>query len=89
VNVYVDGQPLVSGKQVTGFTNNEEEIMKFTSVVPFLLETRLRERGGNFICSEPWKECVAVSDRLITGQNPASAGPLAKKVIELLRTQGR
>jgi Putative intracellular protease/amidase len=41
-----DGEYLVKGKRVTGFTNAEEEAAGLTEVVPFLLEDRLKERGG-------------------------------------------
>lgn len=80
-----DGQPLVSGKRVTGFTNSEESAVGLTEVVPFLLEDRLRERGGEFSRSEQdFGAHVVVDDRLVTGQNPASSAPAARELLNLL-----
>lgn len=86
VNMYVDGRPILEGKEVTGFSNEEETQMKFTNVVPFLLEDRLKARGGVFKkAAEPWGECVCASERLVTGQNPASAGPVLERMIQCIR----
>ena len=80
-----DGKFLVDGKEVTSFTNKEEELVNLQEVVPFPLETRLKERNAIFSCApEPWKEHVVVSDRLVTGQNPASATATAKAIVALL-----
>lgn len=68
-----DGKYLIEGKKVNGFTNEEEELVKLTNVVPFLLEDKMKERGGIFEKSEPWKTHVTTDQRLITGQNPQSA----------------
>lgn len=79
-----DGSYLVSGKKVNGFSNEEEELVKLTKVVPFLLEDQLKARGAVYEKSEPWKEHVAIDGRLITGQNPQSAkgvGEAIKKVL--------
>lgn len=76
-----NGQYLVAGKKVNGFTNEEEEIVKLTKVVPFLLEDKLKERGGIYEKSAPWQVHVTQDGRLITGQNPQSA----KGVGEALR----
>jgi len=68
------GEPLVKGKEVTGFTNDEEEQFNYTKYMPFLLETELdKKSGGKFVKAEPWAEKVVVEGNLITGQNPASA----------------
>ena len=80
-----DGQPLVSGKRVTGFTNSEESAVGLTEVVPFLLEDRLRERGGEFSRSEQdFGAHVVVDGTLVTGQNPASSAPAARELLNLL-----
>lgn len=80
-----DGQPLVSGKRVTGFTNSEESTVGLTEVVPFLLEDRLREQGGEFTRSEQdFGAHVVVDDKLVTGQNPASSAPAARELLALL-----
>jgi putative intracellular protease/amidase len=85
VNVRLpDGRYLVAGKQVSAFTNEEEEAMKLTRAMPFLLESRLRERGGRFLHAPNFKPQVAVDARLVTGQNPASASAVAREVVRLL-----
>lgn len=80
-----DGEYLVKGKRVTGFTNTEEEAMGLTKVVPFLLEDRLKERGGIFSKTDNWIPYVQVDGNLVTGQNPASSGPGAEALLKLLR----
>jgi len=52
--------------------------------VPFALESALRQRGASFVASPNFEERVAVADRLVTGQNPASATGTAEAVIVLL-----
>jgi putative intracellular protease/amidase len=81
-----DGGYLVKGRRVTGFTNAEEEAVGLTSVVPFLLEDRLKERGGVFSKAANWGPYVQVDGRLATGQNPASSGPAAEELLKLLRS---
>lgn len=78
-----DGSYLVAGKNVTGFANSEEDAVGLTDVVPFLLEDRLRERGGNYRKGENFAPYVLVDGTLITGQNPASSAPAAKELIGL------
>ncbi len=86
VNVRLsDGAYLVAGKQVNGFTNEEERAVTLDRVVPFLLEDRLVERGGRFVGAPKWQKQVVVSDRLVTGQNPASAAGVAEAMVTLLR----
>lgn len=79
-----DGDFLVKGKRVTGFTNAEEEAVGLTSVVPFLLEDRLKERGALFSHGENWTPYVQVDGKLVTGQNPASSAPAAEALLKLL-----
>ena len=79
-----DGTPLVAGKAVTGFTNDEEEAVGLTSVVPFLLEDVLKQLGAQFSKAEPFKPHVVREGLLITGQNPASSEPAAKALLEAL-----
>lgn len=78
------GDYLVAGKRVTGFSNAEEEAAELTSVVPFLLETMLVERGGRYECAGLWQERVVTDERLVTGQNPASAAEVGRAVARLL-----
>ena len=81
-----DGEYLVKGKHVTGFTNAEEEAVGLTAVVPFLLEDRLKERGGIYSKAANWAPYVQVDGELMTGQNPASSGPAAEELLKLLRS---
>lgn len=82
-----DGTYLVAGKRVTSFTDAEERAKKLETVVPFLLESELRARGALFEHADLWQPHVASDSRLITGQNPASATPLAEEVVRVLALQ--
>jgi putative intracellular protease/amidase len=75
------GEPIVKGKHVTGFANSEEEAMKLTKVVPFLVEDELKRLGGLFEKSADWESHVVVDGRLVTGQNPASSGDGAQALL--------
>lgn len=79
-----DGSYLVAGKKVNAFTNEEEEIVGLTQVVPFLLEERLKERGAEFEKTEPWQVHVVSDQRLVTGQNPQSAKAVGLAIKALL-----
>jgi len=79
------GGYFVSGKRVSGFTNTEEQAVGLTDVVPFLVESRLVQRGGQFRRGDDWASHVEVDGLLITGQNPASSGPAAEAMITMLR----
>lgn len=79
-----DGQPLVSGRKVTGFTNSEEEAVGLTKVVPFLVEDMLQERGGLYEKGSDWGVHVVTDGKLVTGQNPASSEEAAKALLKLL-----
>jgi len=70
--VKFQGQPLVKGKRVTGFTNGEEEAVHLTKVVPFLVEDELKRLGGFYEKVANWVPFVVTDGRLVTGQNPAS-----------------
>jgi putative intracellular protease/amidase len=80
-----NGEPLVKGKKVTGFTNTEEEAVQLTNVVPFLVEDMLKENGGIYSKKGDWEEYAIVDGNLITGQNPASSGLVAEKLYEMLK----
>jgi putative intracellular protease/amidase len=79
-----DGMFWIAGRRVNGFTNAEEQAAGMTSVVPFLLEDRLRAAGGRFESSGVFSRHVAVDGALVTGQNPASADAVAEKIVELI-----
>jgi putative intracellular protease/amidase len=85
VNVRLaNGEFLVKDKTVAAFTNSEEETVELTTVVPFLLETKLIERGANHVPAPDFAENVQVSGRLVTGQNPASSTGVALGMVKLL-----
>ena len=76
---------LVKGKNVTGFTNMEEEEVKLAEVVPFLLEDELKRKGGIYSNKDNWASYVVKDGMLITGQNPASSEAAAKELLKLLK----
>ncbi|NAT17208.1 type 1 glutamine amidotransferase domain-containing protein [Pseudomonas syringae pv. actinidifoliorum] len=79
-----NGEPLVKGRRVTGFTNSEEEAVGLTDVVPFLVEDALKELGGDYSKGDDWSVYVLTDGKLVTGQNPASSAQAAKDVLTLL-----
>lgn len=80
-----DGEPLIKGRRVTGFTNEEERAVELDDAMPFLLETRLKALGGTFRGAAAFSEHVVVDGRLVTGQNPASSEAAARELLALLR----
>jgi putative intracellular protease/amidase len=80
-----DGQPLVKGKQVTGFTNSEEEAVQLTTVVPFLVEDELKAKGGIFSKGPDWASYVRTDGLLLTGQNPASSQATAEALLAKMK----
>lgn len=85
VNVTLsDGTPLVAGKHLVSFTNTEETINGTASVVPFMLETVLLEKGCTFEQQKPWSDFTVEDQRLITGQNPMSALTLGYRIAAAL-----
>lgn len=80
-----DGNPLVKGKKVTGFTNTEEAAVQLTDVVPFLVEDMLNDNGGIYSKKGDWEAYVVQDGNLITGQNPASSELVANKLLEHLK----
>lgn len=79
-----DGAPLVKGKEVTGFSNTEEEAVQLTNVVPFLLEDELKQLGGIYSKGKDWHSYALKDGLLITGQNPASSAAVAQILMETL-----
>jgi len=80
-----DGQPLVKGKKVTGFTNSEEEAVQLTHVVPFLVEDELKAKGGIYSKGPDWASYVLTDGLLLTGQNPASSQAAAEALLARLK----
>ncbi|CAM1340513.1 type 1 glutamine amidotransferase domain-containing protein [Tenacibaculum aestuarii] len=80
----VNGNPLVRDKKVTGFSNTEEDAVQLTSIVPFLVEDELKNKGGIYSKAGDWQEYVIEDGNLITGQNPASSELVAEKLLAKL-----
>jgi putative intracellular protease/amidase len=80
-----DGKPLVEGREVTGFTDGEEEAVGLTKVVPFLVEDEMLKLGAIFSKKANWAVHVVTDGLLITGQNPASSGPAARALLAMLK----
>jgi putative intracellular protease/amidase len=79
-----EGQPLVKGRRVTGFTNSEEDAAQLKDVVPFLVQDMLVENGGLYSSGADWQPHVVTDGKLITGQNPASSEAAAQAVLQQL-----
>ena len=77
-----DERYLVEGKRINSFTNEEEKEAEKEEIVPFLLESRLRERGALFESGGKWENKVVVDGRIITGQNPQSASALGEAIVK-------
>ncbi|WP_293872319.1 type 1 glutamine amidotransferase domain-containing protein [Flavobacterium sp.] len=80
-----EGNNLVKGKKVTGFSNTEEIAVKLDKIVPFLLEDELKMKGGIYSKKGDWESYVVVDGLLITGQNPASSGAVTKALLAILQ----
>jgi len=81
----INGEPLVKGKNLTGFSNTEEEAVKLTDVVPFLLEDELTKHGAHYSKGDDWESYVIEDGLLITGQNPGSSEAAAKLLLKMLK----
>jgi putative intracellular protease/amidase len=82
--VMYQGEPLVKGKRVTGFTNGEEAAVGLTEVVPFLVEDELKRIGGLYEKTADWASFAVVDSGVVTGQNPASSTAAAKALMQVL-----
>lgn len=80
-----DKKYLVDGKQVTGFSNEEEKLAELDQYVPYLTETELKKRGADYQSAEAFNPNAVQDGRLITGQNPASGGSVAELVLKQLK----
>ncbi len=81
------GEALVKGRKVTGFSNTEELAAGLAEVVPFSVEDMLIAEGGLYSKAPDWQVHVMTDDLLITGQNPASSGPTAEALLARLRNE--
>ncbi|WP_397383422.1 type 1 glutamine amidotransferase domain-containing protein [Prosthecobacter sp.] len=80
-----NGDLLIKGKNVTGFSDTEEAGVKLSKVVPLLLEDELKKAGGHYSKGPDWGVYVQTDGLLITGQNPASSAEAAKVLLKLLK----
>lgn len=88
INIQLNnGDYLVAGKTVAAFTNDEEIAVGLNEVVPFSLQNKLIEQGAIVDAKADFQAQVVVSERLVTGQNPASATGVAEQMIALLATK--
>ncbi|ACB51561.1 unknown [Crocosphaera subtropica ATCC 51142] len=81
-----DGTPFVAGKKLTSFSNSEEETVGLHELVPFLLESRLKELGAKYANADDFQAKVVQDGNLITGQNPASSSGVAEAVIGSMKS---
>ncbi len=80
-----NGDFLIKGKKVTGFSNTEEKAVQLENIVPFMLEDELKNKGGIYSKKEDWASYVVKDGLLITGQNPRSSEAVANELIQLLK----
>jgi putative intracellular protease/amidase len=80
-----NGEPLVKGRRVAAFSNEEETVAKLTEVVPFALESKLRDLGAQYERGPLWASFAVRDGRLVTGQNPASSAAVARQVLSALQ----
>ena len=79
-----DGKSILHGKRINAFTDDEEAAAGLTQVVPFALETRMRDQGGVFEKAANWQPFAIRDGNLITDQNPMSSALVAQHVLEAL-----
>ncbi|MCY7316183.1 MAG: type 1 glutamine amidotransferase domain-containing protein [Rubrivivax sp.] len=79
-----DGKPIVEGRRINAFTDAEEDAVGLAGVVPFQLETRLRELGAEFVGAPNWQAFAVRDGQFITGQNPQSSGLVAQHLVDAL-----
>jgi len=80
-----NGDPLVKGKKVTGFSNSEEAAVELTDVVPYLVEDQLIAMGGVYQKVEDWNSLAVVDGLIITGQNPGSSVAVAEALVKAIK----
>lgn len=79
-----DGLVMVRGRNVTSVSNAEETATGFDKIVPILPEEALKRSCGFYSAAPPFAPHVVRSDFVFTGQNPASARPLAEAMLRKL-----
>jgi len=79
----INGDPLIKGRRVTGFSNSEEAAVELTDVVPFLIEDEFKKLGGKYEKGADWQSFVITDGLLVTGQNPGSSSDVANALLTL------
>lgn len=79
------GNYLVSGKKITSFCNTEEDAVQLTKIVPFPLESKLKERGAVYVKGADWSSFAIEDGHLITGQNPQSSELVSEKLLKQIK----
>ncbi|MGW1727462.1 type 1 glutamine amidotransferase domain-containing protein [Streptomyces sp. NPDC002306] len=82
---HADGTFAFAGRNLTSFTDTEEHQGGLGDTAPWLVESRLAERGAHLKTGAPWSDTVVVDDNLITGQNPQSSVTTARQVLAALK----
>lgn len=80
-----NGEYLIKGKKVTGFSNSEEKEVQLDHLVPYLTEDEMKKRGAIYVKGENWSSFAIEDSRVVTGQNPSSGKAVAEKVLEILK----
>lgn len=75
----------INGKNLTGFSNEEEQINQLTNDVPFLAEDVLKAAGAHYTSGAAYTKHVIVDGRLITGQNPQSAQGVGEELVKVVK----
>ncbi|MBK1697425.1 type 1 glutamine amidotransferase domain-containing protein [Rhodovibrio salinarum] len=83
-----DGSPLIKGVRLNAFTDAEEQQVGLSTVVPFLLESRLKELGARFEKSSPFRGCAVHDQGFVTGQNPRSSRAVAERLLTVIAEAG-
>lgn len=80
-----NGDYLVKGRHLTGFSWREEVLARVDKLVPYNIEQEIQERGADYTKAKlPFVSYAVVDGTLVTGQNPGSAKETAAKVAALL-----
>jgi putative intracellular protease/amidase len=79
-----NGAPLVRGRRVAAFSNEEEKAVHLDTVVPFALQTRLEELGARYERGPMWSSFAVRDGHLVTGQNPQSSVAVAREILAAL-----
>ena len=82
-----EGYSILAKHRITAFSDQEEELLKSHTLVPYVLEDILTVMGARFERAKPWTSHVIRDDNFITGQNPQSAKELAEMVAQYLDAQ--